>query len=187
LLVGVEVIFIPSDTPQANAVMESFNDLWDSNFWHRTKFANLLSVQSELAFFEHYCRHRRPLPEFDGQTADQVAPDFVPTCLPVNFDLHQQKRLPITAGKLHFIRFVSSTGTFSLLNEHWQVDKEHWAGKTVRAEIDTATEKLTVYHQEHLSPTCQQVAVFDYALSEPARPLASEFNRPRTVFWNPPG
>jgi hypothetical protein len=186
LLVGVEVIFTPPDTPQANPIVESFNDLWNTNFWRRVTFRDLTHMQSEAPFFEHYCRHRRPLPEFEGRTADQIAPDFVPVCLSATFDQHlQPDHLPITAGRIHFIRFVSSTGTISVLNERWQLDKELWAGKTVRATVDTQTQQLYIYHQPKDSSTCCLIAQFDYPLDEEAVPLADEFRRNRPAFWPP--
>ena len=185
LLVGIEVIFTPTYTPEANPVIESFNNLWATNFWGRTRFRDLPHVQSELTFFEHYCRHRRPLSEFEGLTADQIAPDFVPLRLPSDFDQHQQGRLPITAGRVHFIRFVSSAGTFSVLNERWQLDKEKWVGKTVRATIDTQAQQLYVYHQPKESETCQLIAQFDYPLGEEVVPLADEFQRERPALWPP--
>ena len=114
LAVGVEVIFIPPYTPKANGSIESFNDLWNTNFWRRTEFRDVAHVQTELPLFETYCRHRRPLPELEGQSADQIEPDFEPFLLPPEFDLHQHKRLAIRAGFVHFFRFVSSKGTFSL-------------------------------------------------------------------------
>jgi len=69
LLVGIEVVFTPPDTPQANATMESFNDLWQSNFWSRTTFRDLAHVQAELPLFERYCQQRRVVPEAAGRTA----------------------------------------------------------------------------------------------------------------------
>ena len=126
-----------------------------------------------------------PEPEFDGLTADQIAPDFVPVCLSATFDQHRQDRLPITAGQVHFIRFVSSAGTFSVLNERWQLDKEKWAGKTVRATIDTQAQQLYVYHQPKESETCQLIAQFDYPLGEEVVPQADEFQRERPSLWPP--
>ena len=131
LAVGVQVIYIPPYTPRANGIIESFNDLWNSNFWGRTEFNDLDHVETELPLFETYCRQRRPLSEFEGLTADLIKPDFSPLRLPDNFDLHQQKRLPITAGFVHFIRFVSNAGTFSILNEAWSLDKDRWAGSLI--------------------------------------------------------
>jgi hypothetical protein len=185
LLVGVEVIFIPPYTYEANPVMESFNSVWDANFWTRTTFQDIAHAQTELPFFEHYCRYRRPLVEFGNQTADQIAPGFAPTCLPADFNLHLQEHLPITAGYVHFIRFVSSTGTFSVLNEHWQLDGNLWAGKTIRATVNTEHQQLLVYHQTKGSAKCQQIARFDYQLGEPVVPLAKAFQRPRPALWPP--
>jgi len=186
LLVGIEVIFTPPDTPQANATMESFNDLWQSNFWSRTTFRDLAHVQAELPLFERYCRQRRPLPDADGRTAEQIAPDFVPTRLARDFDRHRQNdKLPITAGYVHFIRFVSGSGTFSILNEKWQLDKGRWASKTVRATIDTQQQQLFVYHQPKGDATCQLIAQFDYPLGEDILPLAEVYQRLRPVLWPP--
>jgi hypothetical protein len=185
LLVGVEVIFLPPYTYEANPVMESFNSLWAANFWGRNEFRDLAHVQAELPVFERYCQHRRPVAECAGQTADQIAPDFVPQRLAASFDQHHQERLPITVGKVHFIRFVSSAGTFSLLNESWQLDQKLWAGTTIRATIDTQKQQLLVYHQPKASPTCTLIAQFDYPLGEEIVPLAAEFRRERPSFWPP--
>lgn len=186
LLVGIEVIFTPPDTPQANATMESFNDLWQDNFWGRTTFRDLAHVQGELPLFERYCRQRRPVPDADGRTAEQIAPDFVPTRLAREFDRHRQTdKLPITAGYVHFIRFVSGSGTFSILNEKWQLDKERWASKTIRATIDTQQQRLFIYHQPKDGAICQLIAQFDYPLGEDILPLAQVHQRPRPVLWPP--
>jgi transposase InsO family protein len=185
LSVGVEVIFIPPYTYEANPIMESFNGVWDDNFWGRTQFRDLLHLQDELPYFEHYCRHRRPLPEFKGLTADQIAPNFVPIYLSASFSQHQQGSLPLTAGRVHFIRFVSSSGAISILNEAWELDQEKWAGKTVRATIDMALQQLLVYHQPTHNNTCSLIAQFDYLLGETVVPLAAEFQRKRPAFWPP--
>jgi hypothetical protein len=185
LLLGIEVIFIPFYTPEANPIMESFNDYWNTNFWSRLRFRDLLHVQTELPFFEHYCRYRRPLPEFEGRTADQIAPDFVPVLLSPTFEQHRQRRLPITAGRVHFIRFVSSNGTFSILNERWPLDPEKWAGKTIRATMNTQAQQLCVYHQPQGNERCWLIAQFDYSLGEEVVPLVDEFQRQPPAFWPP--
>ena len=181
LSLGVEVIFIPPYTPQANPLIESFNDLWDSNFWHRTKFANLQHVQTELPLFEHYCRCRRPLSELDQRTADQVAPAFQPLLLPADFILDLSQPLPLTAGYVHFIRFVSAEGFFSVLNERWPLDKQRWAGRVIRATIDTAAEQLLVYHQ---SAKAEPIAQFDYPLTTPILPLNPAYQRDQASLWS---
>jgi hypothetical protein len=73
----------------------------------------------------------------------------------------------------------------SILNEKWQLDKELWASKTVRATIDTQQQQLFVYHQPKDSATCQLIAQFDYPLREDILPLAEVYQRPRPVLWPP--
>jgi len=183
LAVGVEVIFIPPYTPKANGSIESFNDLWNTNFWRRIEFSDVAHVQTELPLFETYCRHRRPLPEFEGQSADQIKPHFEPLVLPSDFDLHQHKRLAIRAGFVHFFRFVSSKGTFSLLNETWALDKDRWAGSTVRATIDTQAQQLNIYHHPAKADYCQLIAQFDYPLAEEVVPLDLAYAKIRPSLW----
>lgn len=182
LAVGVEVIFIPPFTPKANGSIESFNDLWDTNFWGRVAFESVAHVQTELPFFETYCRQRRPLPNSDDRTADQIKPDFEPRLLPLDFDRHHQKRIAIRAGFVHFIRFVASNGSFSVLNETWHLE-QCWAGSTIRATIDTHAQTLSVYHHPAKADYCQLIAQFDYPLVENTLPLDPAFTRPRASLW----
>ena len=183
LAVGVEVIFIPPYTPKANGSIESFNDLWDTNFWGRIQFGDVPHVQTELPLFETYCRHRRPLPEFGGQTADQIKPDFEPRLLSPDFDLHQQKRVAIRTGFVHFIRFVASNGTFSILNEIWSLDKDRWAGSTIRVTIDTQAQQLNIYHHPVKADYCQLIAQFDYPLAEKVVSLDPAYTKTRPSIW----
>jgi len=183
LFLGVQVIFIPPYTPEANPMIENFNGLWDRNFWQRTTFQNQPHVLAELPLFVHYVRHRRPLRAFNNQTADQIYPDFQPIVYPAELLPNLQERCPITAGWLHFIRFVTPTGTFTILNEEWQLDPDRWAGKTIRAMIDTQQQQLRVFHQSTpvAVPTC--IATFAYALKEEVVPLQPLFKRPALPLW----
>lgn len=186
LLLGIQPIFTPPYTPEANPIIESFNGIWDRNFWQRTEFLNLGHVKSEYPYFVEYCRYRRPIAAFDKCTADQRFPNFRPTLLATNFDDHLQDRLPITAGAVHFIRFVSQDGTCNILNEEWQLDPKLWSGKTVRATVNTHLQKLTVLHQPNINVAPTIVATFDYSLKEKVVPLRPNFERPPVLFWPPP-
>ena len=181
LYLGVEVIFTPPYTPQANPVIESFNNVWNHNFWQRESFLSLLHVHTCLPVFQRYCRERRPLPEFADQFAVQLYPDFVPVCLAADFVLPD--RLPLTAGRLHFIRFVSHQGTFSLLNEAWPLDADEWAGKVIRATLLLEQQQLHVYYQKTVREPAVMIKQFDYTLSEPVRPLDPAFQRPTLALW----
>jgi transposase len=172
LWLGVEVIFIPPYTPEANPTIESFNGVWDRNFWQRTEFRSLNHVRSELPYFQEYCLLRRPLAEYGYHTADQLYPDFIPDLLVTDFTAHRQERLPLTAGRAHFIRFVTEKGTFTFLNETWQLTPEQWAGKTIRAMVDTEQQLLCVYHQTDRDTGPTLIVQYDYHLKEEVLPLA---------------
>ncbi len=184
LLLGIEVIFIPSYTPEANPLIESFNSVWDRNFWQRNQFFGVEQVGAELPYFQQYCRTHRPLAEFGHLTPDQRFAAFRPLCLSGDFVQHRAPLLPLTSGKIHFIRFVTTEGTFNVLNEIWKIDPELWAGKTIRATIETAKQQMRVYHQSDAQTACQEIACFAYELREKAAPLLPEFERsPRPIFW----
>lgn len=183
LLLGVQVIFTPPYTPEANPVVESFNGVWDRNFWRRTDFRSLPQIRTELSYFQHYCRYRRAWAEFDNQTAAQCFANFVPTLLAVDFTRHQQPPLPLTAGQVHFIRFVTEQGTFSMLNETWQLDPDQWAGKTIRATVDTEQQRLSFYHQANRDTAPILVSQVNYRLKEAILPLPAEFQRPLVALW----
>ncbi len=183
LLLGVQVIFTPPYTPEANPVVESFNGVWDRNFWRRTDFRSLPQIRTELSYFQDYCRCRRAWAEFDNQTAAQCFANFVPTLLAVDFTRHQQPPLPLTAGQVHFIRFVTEQGTFSMLNETWQLDPDQWAGKTIRATLDTEQQRLSFYHQANRDAAPILVSQVNYRLKEAILPLPAEFQRPLVTLW----
>lgn len=184
LAVGVELIFTPPYTPKANPLIESFNALWSANFFSRRLFQSVTEVQQELPHFEQVARYRHPWPELGLRTADQLAPDFVPVCLPSNFNQHRATSLPLTMGFVHFVRFVDLNGSFSILNEPWQLEPEPWAGKTIRATLDLAQQQLLVFHQANRQACSLQIAQFDYALDEPICPLQDCYHRPRPAFWS---
>jgi transposase InsO family protein len=183
LLLGVECIFTPPYTPKANPLIESFNSLWNSNFWLRHTFAGVTEVETELPHFEYTARYRHPWPACDLRTADQIAPDFKPCCLATDFAEHLQPRLPLTAGRLHFIRFVDADGSFAILNERWSLDAHCWAGKTIRATIELGSQQLLVFHQTSYLALPNQIAAFDFPLDEAIVPLRTCFQRPHLPLW----
>jgi putative transposase len=183
LWLGIELIFTPPYTPKANPMIESFNARWTANFWSRRIFQSVIEVKQELPHFEYAARYRHPWPEFGLRTADQLAPTFVPFALPADFTDHHRQPLPLTAGYLHFIRFVNSDGSFSILNEFWPLEAETWAGKTIRATLHLAQQRLYVFHQTHRQAIPTQIAQFDYPLDHDIRPLQEHYQRSRPVLW----
>lgn len=175
LHVGIEVVFIPFCRPKSNGVVESFNGDWDQAFWKREHFRNLEHVQAESPTFERWYATRHHPEHLEGKTPAQMFPDFIPQKLPKDFDAHHYK-LPITQGKIHFIRLVDSQGKVVLLNEMWDVGKD-LAGEYVWATVSTTRRRLTIFHQPDAKTQSRKVQQYDYPLSEPVSRLDPVYRR----------
>ena len=173
LYVGVEPIFIPVDEPEWNGLVEGIHSLWGRSFWRRRRFRSVAHVQ-------------RAAPEFETW----YARDYLPT-RPVSAEqplvLRQRlttqqvhalpDQLPITSGRIHFIRQVSPDGQINILNETWRVNKR-LAGQYVWATIVTQTRQLMMYYRRAADQPVRLVKLYHYALPEPVVPFHSEFKRP---------
>lgn len=175
LHLGVEVVFIPVYSPTKNADIESFNSDWDQAFWQSQRFQDLAHVQQESPIFEQWYRTRYEPPALKELTPAQARLDFVPCLLPANFDLHQtQQPLPLTAGKIHFIRLVNSQGQINVLNEAWSVSKK-LVGQYVWATICTAQQRLSIYHQQSHNTPRQLLAEYEYEIAETVHKLTPAY------------
>jgi len=171
-------MFIPFYSPQKNADIESFNSDWDLAFWQRERFRDLTHVQEECQIFERWYRTRHEPPALEGLTPAEARGDFAPHLLSTDFDLHQaDKRLPLTSGRVHFIRLVNSLGQISVLNESWIVDQEaeELVGEYVWATISTAEQRLRIYHQRAADAVRRLVVEYDYEIAEEVQELAPAY------------
>jgi transposase InsO family protein len=175
LVVGVEVVFIPFYSPKKNADIESFNSDWDLAFWQRERFRDLAHVQEECPTFEQWYRTRHEPPALKGLTPTKTRTDFAPRLLPTDFNLHQaEERLPLTVGKVHFIRLVNSQEQIKVLNEAWTVEEE-LIGEYVWATIFTAEQRLRIYHQDTADAVRRLVAEYEYGIAEAVQNLAPAY------------
>ena len=85
--------------------------------------------------------------------------------------------LPLTAGRVHFLRLVTAQGQITLLNESWAVGTR-LAGQYVWATISTTRRRLKIYHRQSDTARVRLVKEFRYALHEQVVPLSVQFQRP---------
>jgi transposase InsO family protein len=175
LYVGIEVIFIPFCRPKSNGVIESFNGDWDQAFWRRQHFRDLEHVQAESPTFERWYATRHHPESLEGKTPAEVFPEFVPQKLSQNFDAHQRK-LPITQGKVHFIRLADGQGKVVLLNETWDVGSK-LAGEYIWATVSTTRRTLTILYQPDAKTLPRKVQQYEYPFSEPVSRLDPAYRR----------
>jgi len=157
LRLGVEVLFIPPGKPQRNGSVEHFNG-WFQPLLLNRPFRRPQDVRRELRRLlttvneQHVHRH------LGGQTAAQYRRGKQFRKLPANFTL-DYSHLPITTGKVTFIRLVSQQGSIALLGQTFRPGKQ-LKFQYVKATLYTKLQRLKIYHKGKL------VKEFPYSLSK---------------------
>lgn len=183
LLVGTELIYSPLYHPESNAYVERFHQDYIKNVWEKTQLQNLAHVrQTSARFFGRY-RISRHHSELHGQS-----PTFLHFASPLRSlpkDFAIPKPLPITEGKIHFMRAVSEDQTIPIFNVNWSA---RWAqphqGVWATLSITMHGARLSIYDQAPEVSKRQCLANHPFPLSEPVLPLSAEFQKSATN-WLP--
>ncbi len=93
--------------------------------------------------------------------------------VPEDFEIDVHN-LPITEGKVHFIRQVKENGTISVLNEYFDVG-ESLAHEYVWATIDTKQEQLMIYYREKNEEKAGLIKIYDYKIGENVKIFEEKF------------
>jgi hypothetical protein len=184
LYFGIEPIFIPPHSPERNAVVERLNGLWSQGFWRRRRFASFGVVCRASSQFEQWYRQEYEPPTLGGKTPAQAQQGVKRERLSRRQIGSLPEELPITAGRLHFLRQVDAEGKIWVLNEKWKVDRR-LAGKYVWAVIITHEQRLEVYYRRSSADRVRLVKTFHYEIAERVAALLPEFkrrNRRRKMF-----
>jgi hypothetical protein len=180
LFCGIEPFFTPFYEPKRNHEIETFHSLWQQAFWSRQEFRNCAHVQAELPLFEQWYHCRYQPPALRGQTPAQVRRGAAIVRLTGEVRKSIPKgRLPITAGRIHFMRKVDTTGHIELLNETWTVGRK-WIGEYVRATINTAEQTITFWHKADEQRAWRLLKKRQFRLKEAVQPVRPVFRRNRT-------
>ncbi len=180
LFCGVEPVFTPFYEAKRNHPIETFHSLWIKAFWSRHEFRDRAEVQAEIPLFERWYHHVYRPPALQGGTPAQMRRGAI--LVPLTSELQRlipPGRLPLTSGRIHFMRKVQTTGEIELLNETWLVGQK-WSGKYVRATINTAKQVLTFWHKADAESDWRLLKTRSFRLEEPVQPLLPAFRRNRT-------
>ena len=180
LFCGIEPLFTPFYEAKRNHQIETFHSLWDKAFWSRHEFRDCADVQAESPLFERWYYHVYRPPALQGKTPAQMRCGV--TIVRSTREMQRlipHGRLPITAGRFHFMRKVQTTGEIELLNETWLVGQK-WIGEYVRATINTAKQVLTVWHKSDAESAWRLLKTRPFRFKEPVQPLLPAFRRNRT-------
>jgi hypothetical protein len=176
LYLDIEPIFIPFGEPERNGDVESVNGLWSSAFWKRRRFRSVAQVVRASPEFEAWYAHHYAPPKLEGRTPAQAQRHAHRRRLTARQIRALPKTLPITEGRLHFLRLVSAEGTIVILNETWHVHKR-LAGQYVWATLWTHRRRLEIYYRRSLHVKARLVKTYHYAMPERVVPLRPEFKR----------
>lgn len=146
LLVGVAVVSIPEYEANRNHWVEGFHALWVQAVWSRSRFRPLAAVPAEAPTFLRWYQTRYRPPRLAGQTPAQMRRGAPGVRWPVSLHRLIPHHLPLTHGRLHFLRKVEGQGHVPVLNEPRVVGRT-WRGEDVRVGVDTAQQTLTIWPQ----------------------------------------
>ena len=177
LYVGIELLFIPVRQPQRNGEVESLNGLWAKAFFERYHFRSPVSAQRASPQFEAWYGHTYTPPALGDRCPAEAHAQVTRHCLSAAQAAAIPLQLPLTAGRIHFIRQVDPSGTIQLLNESWQVSKrlcDHY----VWATVNTHSRSLRIYSCSAAHKPVRLVRDYPYSLGETVVPLLSQFQHP---------
>lgn len=177
LMVGTELVFSPIRHPESNGSIERFHQDYTRNVWDKIELPDLAAVQkSSPLFFDAY-RHSLHHSALMGRSPWEIQTTSAVQKIPE--DWRPPAKLPLTAGKVHFMRVVNSDRQVMILNQMWAVDlAEPAQGVWVTLEFTRHGATLKIYDAapDAHSRTC--LAQHRFALKESVQPLDPKFQPP---------
>jgi hypothetical protein len=142
LYMSIEVIFIAPAKPWMNGTIEGFNKEFERLFWRQEKFTNLSDIREKFKVFNEnqnkFYKSKLKSEKLKSITPKRnLRPDF-------KMDLN---KIPLIAGKIHFIRVVDCEGNVIVLNEHFCVGGEYIGDYTWQT-VDTKEQVLIMYYND---------------------------------------
>jgi putative transposase len=139
---GVSPVFIPKGEPQFNGSAENFNGWFQEPLFQR-RFHRPGDLRRELGRLQEAVNTQHVHPRLGGKTPAQHRRGLRLRKLPASFVV-PTGRQKLAAGRVTFIRRVSTAGTVSVLSQSYRVGKRH-RGLYLRLVVDTGRGWLTAY------------------------------------------
>jgi len=158
LLVGTHVVFVPPGEPGRNALVESFNHLWQARVLS-LRHGDLRSVRRASDGHWRFYHERKPNRALTVQHDGTRLPgDWLRRhredlrWLPVDFDVEQyrerQGRLPVAVGRVSWIQRVDDDGQITINARPYFVGKRR-TGEYVQATLLTRRHRLVIATAQH--------------------------------------
>ena len=180
LYLGIALIFLPPGEAVRNGLVERLNGLWARSFWDKNHFASLAAFRRKSPRFLAWYQTWLP-PPLDGQTVAQATRHNPRVHLRPWQSRQVPHPLPLTAGRIHFLRRVTPQGTINILKEDWPVPRR-LAGQYVWATLDTGRHDLRIYHRHSERARARLLTCVRYEIAESVKPLLAHYRRrPRKI------
>lgn len=179
LWVGTQLVFSPFYHPESNGTVERFHQDYADFVWKKEELPDLAAVKQRSALFFHNYRLSRHHSQLQGHAPSEIHRAHPALRrIPAGFQL--PKRLPLTAGQVHFIRAVDEQRQVKVLNLRWKVPQAQprqgvWV--TLRITLHGATLLVFDAAPDAAKRTC--LAQYPFPLKEKVVPLAKEFQPQR--------
>lgn len=174
LQLGTELVFSPFYYPESNGSVERFHQDYQYHVWQDTYLSDKVAVQAQAdQFFADY-RHSGHHSALQGQTPHQAHHASEPRLLEISFTCPSEK-LPLYAGRLHFIRRVQPDGSVWVLNVAWPVPVfDPLKGVWVTIDLRPTGSSLTIYDAAPDVPDRQCLVSYPFPLKEVVLPRADK-------------
>jgi len=163
---GVELVFIPFNEPWRNAHIESFNSRFEKMLWQPTVFKDLEHMRAESKKFRN--KHNNYQQYRKNNFMNQKPTSYTTKYLPKSFTFEPTSDLPITRGRLHFVRLVDEHGNINILNENFYIDKT-LSFQYVWAILSTKDLNLKIWYQATIKTPKELIKTVPYTLREPVK------------------
>ena len=146
LYMGVQPLFIPLREPWRNGIIEHFQNVFDKMFFRAQYFKDFDHLYKKAKEFELFHNQNHNYSTLKGMTPNQKYSGGIKL---LSTSFRHPEKLAISPGYIHLVRFIRSDRVLDIFGEKYIMpdDVEY---EYVRATIDTAKEKLFVYHDSKL-------------------------------------
>ena len=176
LFVGTELVYSPFYHPQSNGTVERFHQAYSHHVWDKHHLPDFETVQLHSPSFFDLYRQSRHHSALDGDSPIERHTALPTHRLPDDFQF--PKRLPLTAGRAHFIRPVNENRKIKVLNLEWDVPRaKPNQGVWATLEITLRGARLYVYDAAPDARRRTRLASHPFPLKEPVQPLQPQFQR----------
>ena len=139
---GIEPVLIPPAKPERQGSIENFNGWLQARLFQR-HFSRVSALRLELQRLQEAVNTQHVHPRLGGLTPAQYRRQKQLSKLPPRYTIPMEL-VPLAAGRVTFIRQVTSHGKIHLLSLTYHIGKR-LKGQYVKAVLDTRRRRLTVY------------------------------------------